>query len=95
MSTSMIVRAVPRPGQDTRLKTLAAELVEKSRQEPGVIRYEAMTERGGSVVMLAEYADDAAFEAHLGQPYTREFKAALKRIAEGSAATVTPLARFA
>ncbi|MBL3611458.1 antibiotic biosynthesis monooxygenase, partial [Rhodovulum sulfidophilum] len=63
--------------------------------EPGNIRFEAFSEGGGAVVMLEEYRDDAAFEAHLAQPYTKEFNAALAEVATGGASTVTDLASFA
>ncbi|MCA0960821.1 putative quinol monooxygenase [Salipiger bermudensis] len=95
MTCSVMVRAIPRPGQDTRLKTLAARLAEASRGEPGNIRFEALSEKGGSIVLMAEYDTPEAYDAHMHAPHTEAFRKALERIAEGSGATVTPLARLA
>ena len=95
MTCSVMVRAIPRPGQDTRLKTLATRLAEAARVEPGNIRFEALTEKGGSVLLMAEYETPEAYDAHMQAPHTQAFQRALERIAEGSRATVTPLARLA
>ncbi|MBY6006231.1 antibiotic biosynthesis monooxygenase [Salipiger bermudensis] len=95
MTCSIMVRAIPRPGQDTRLKTLASQLAEAARVEPGTIRFDALSEKGGSVVLMAEYESPEAYDAHMQAPHTQAFRKALERIAEGSGATVTPLARLA
>lgn len=95
MTRTMIARATPKAGQAERLEALVETLARKVRREAGNIRFEAFTEDGGAVVMLEEYRDDAAFEAHLGQPHTQEFNAALEEVATGGASSVTDLASFA
>ena len=70
-------------------------LAEAARVEPGNIRFEALTEKGGSVLLMAEYETPEAYDAHMQAPHTQAFRRALERIAEGSRATVTPLARLA
>ncbi|WP_203595026.1 antibiotic biosynthesis monooxygenase [Salipiger sp. PrR007] len=95
MTRTLIARATPKAGQADRLATLVETLVGQVRCEAGNIRFEAFTEDGGAVVMLEEYRDDAAFEAHLDQPHTQEFNAALSEVVTGGASTVTDLTRLA
>ena len=91
MTRMMMARATPKPGEEDRLSTLVEELARTVRAEPGNIRFEAFAEEGGAMVMLEEYRDDAAFDAHLGAPHTQQFNAALRKIATGGAAQVTDL----
>ncbi|MEQ9243558.1 antibiotic biosynthesis monooxygenase [Roseovarius indicus] len=95
MTRTMMARATPGPGQEARLKTLVEELAGHVRAEPGNIRFEAFAESGGAVVMLEEYRDDAAFEAHLDEPHTRQFNEALGEVAAGGASEVTELGAIA
>ncbi|NDW01959.1 antibiotic biosynthesis monooxygenase [Salipiger sp. PrR002] len=95
MTRTMIARATPKVGQTDRLAALVETLAEEVRREAGNIRFEAFSEGNGAVVILEEYRDDAAFEAHLSQPHTQEFNAALEEVATGGASSVTDLACFA
>ncbi|WP_083078264.1 antibiotic biosynthesis monooxygenase [Thioclava electrotropha] len=95
MTRTMIARATPKAGQAERLEALVETLARQVRREAGNIRFEAFTEEGGAVVMLEEYRDEAAFKAHLAQPHTQEFNAALEEAATGGGSTVTDLATFA
>lgn len=95
MTRLMMARAVPVSGAEARLQTLVTELARNVRAEPGNLRFEAMTEADGAVVMIEQYRDDAAFEAHLSQPHTQQFNAALEQIAKGGGSSVTELSGFA
>jgi quinol monooxygenase YgiN/catechol 2,3-dioxygenase-like lactoylglutathione lyase family enzyme len=95
MTRTMIARATPKVGESERLAALVETLAQQVRREAGNIRFEAFSESDGVVVMLEEYRDDAAFEAHLAQPHTKEFNAALAEVATGGASSVTDLVNFA
>ncbi|MDT0684595.1 antibiotic biosynthesis monooxygenase [Roseicyclus sp. F158] len=95
MTRSMMARATPKPGQEGQLRALVEDLACNVRAEPGNIRFEAFAEDGGAMVMLEEYRDDTAFEAHLGMPHTRQFNAALKEVAAGGGPKVTNVADVA
>ena len=94
MTRSMIARVTPKAGQDDRLKNLVEEMTRNVRAEADNIRFEAFAEDGGDLVMLEEYEDDAAFEAHLSKPHTKQFNEALEKIALGGGAQVTELTAF-
>ena len=91
MTRTMMARATPKAGQDAQLRTLAEDLARNVRAEPGNIRFEVFAEDGGAMVMLEEYRDDAAFEAHLEMPHTKQFDAALEEVAAGGSSQVTDL----
>lgn len=95
MTRTMIARAVPLDGQAAHLKELVEQLARNVRAEPGNIRFEAHEETAGAMVMLEEYRDDGAFDAHLAMPHTKQFNAVLERIAEGGGSTVTDLTAVA
>ncbi|MGR3372399.1 antibiotic biosynthesis monooxygenase [Pseudooceanicola nanhaiensis] len=95
MTRTMIARVTPRPGQEARLRTLVEELAAQVRAEAGNIRFEAFAEEGGALVMLEEYRDAAAVEAHRSQPHTQRFNAALRDVATEAAPQVTPLSELA
>lgn len=81
------------PGKQQQLESHIAALADAVRKEAGNERFEVFTkpdtERGW--VMLEQYRDRAAFEAHLGLPHTQAFNTALETLAEGGGSNVTPL----
>ena len=95
MTRTMMARATPKAGQDAQLRTLVEDLARSVRAEPGNIRFEVFAEDGGAMVMLEEYRDEAAFEAHLEMPHTKQFNAALGEVAAGGGSQVTDLTDLA
>lgn len=58
------------------------------RTEPGNLRFESYLDRSsGALVVVERYADEAAFEAHLGRPENGTFNAALAEVS-GSASVL-------
>jgi quinol monooxygenase YgiN len=59
------------PGAEDKVRAQALSLVEPSRAEPGNISYTAYVnpEEPGSWIVFEEWADRAAFEAHLASPH--------------------------
>ncbi|SDF27264.1 Quinol monooxygenase YgiN [Salipiger thiooxidans] len=95
MTRTMMARATPKAGRDAQLRTLVEDLARNVRAEPGNIRFEVFGEEGGAMLMLEEYRDDAAFEAHLEKPHTKQFNASLEDVATGGGSQVTDLAGVA
>ena len=65
------------------LRRLGLEHAARSRGEPGCLEYGVSIDAndGLRLVFFARWADRAVFEAHLGQPASGEFAAALARCA--------------
>lgn len=78
-----LVELAVKPGQLDRLRALTQEMVEATRDEPGVLIYERFISADGTSVHLYErYADSAAALAHLrafGHRFAGRFLALVER----------------
>ena len=83
----IIVTAAARLRPDTRDEALAAALrmQETAAQEPGCQEYRFWTaiDDPDSLLLFERWDDDAALEAHLAAPHTREFGGAISKYADG------------
>jgi quinol monooxygenase YgiN len=67
------VELAVKPGELDNFRTLTEEMVESTREEPGVLIYERFVSDDGKVVHVYErYADSAAAVAHLRE-FVRKF----------------------
>ncbi|MFJ1758388.1 putative quinol monooxygenase [Kitasatospora sp. NPDC088134] len=66
------------PGAEEKVRAQALSLVEPSRAEPGNLSYQAYVhpEDPSAWLVFEEWADRAAFEAHLSSPHLTEALAA-------------------
>jgi quinol monooxygenase YgiN len=70
----VIARAVARPEEASRVRREFEALVAPTRAEPGCLRYELFVdgENAGNFLFVQEYADEAAFEAHLASAHVKK-----------------------
>ncbi|MGF1462652.1 MAG: putative quinol monooxygenase [Maricaulaceae bacterium] len=76
-----------RPDALSAFQSLARELAVKVQgQEPGCLTYRFYRPRNGAtaMVLIEEYADEAAFAIHGGQPYVTELAPRLHALCEGA-----------
>jgi quinol monooxygenase YgiN len=71
MSFTMLATFVARVGTEDELVRQLRAMVEPSRAEPGCLQYRPLVdpERPGTVVMLQEWADQAALDAHFASEH--------------------------
>lgn len=82
------------PGHEETMCAMMAELTRAVRAEPGCLRFVAYTRADAPRCYHVDeiYADDAAFEAHIGSPHARAFNAAIRDMVVGGASKVVFLA---
>jgi quinol monooxygenase YgiN len=70
---------------------VVADLVERSRQEPGVVRYRATTDIDDehTIRFFEQYEDEAAWEVHAETDHLQRFEARLPELVDGEMATVS------
>ncbi|MCB1353387.1 MAG: antibiotic biosynthesis monooxygenase [Rhodobacteraceae bacterium] len=97
MSRYVVARIEASPGEEALLTTLIEALAQDVRSEAGNRRFEVYAETAapGRLTILEEYADEAAFAAHLQMPHTRAFNEKLKGIARDGASEVIDLTPIA
>ena len=79
MGPLIFVRFEPKEGQESRVEALLRDMVVKTRQEPGNLRYDlfqATSAAGRRIFCLIErYADDAARQAHRATEHYKAYRA--------------------
>lgn len=94
---SYFVQAVwtARDGEEAAVADLVRRMTAPSRQEPGNLSYRAHVDADDPrrFVILEEYADAAAFDAHRASPHFQELVAGdcLARLASREVSVLTPL----
>lgn len=70
---------------------VVADLVERSRQEPGVVRYRATSDVTDEHTLrfFEQYEDRAAWEAHAESDHLEAFEARLPELVDGEMETVS------
>jgi quinol monooxygenase YgiN len=70
---------------------IVTDLVEQSRQEPGVVRYRATTDIDGdhTIRFFEQYEDESAWEAHAESDHLQRFEARLPDLVAGEMETVS------
>ena len=79
------------PGAESAVSALVAGLTEKVRAEPGCITFAPHTldSNPRHWFVYEVYADEAAFQAHIGAPYGAVFNAALAPLIEEDGSQLT------
>ncbi len=72
-----------RPGTEKRIEQILAEMVQSTRQEPGCMMYQPHRSLEDPTIFLLyeQYADRAAFDAHMASDY-------FKRLVLGEAVSI-------
>jgi quinol monooxygenase YgiN len=85
------------PGNEARVADMMRELTELVRAEPGNLVFEPYIEEAqpNRYFVFEVYADDAAFEAHVGADYGARFNAELATVIEEEASQLTWLRELA
>ncbi|GAA0310836.1 antibiotic biosynthesis monooxygenase [Kineococcus aurantiacus] len=80
MSTTVVADIAPLPGREEEVgRALRAAVTRVRREDAGCERYELNTDpRDGSYVMVEQWADAAALDAHAAGPAFAELSAALE-----------------
>lgn len=67
-----------KPGREEDLRHALIDLQNATRPEPGCVffGFYGALDDAGSFVLIEEFADTAAFDAHMQMPYTKAFFAA-------------------
>jgi quinol monooxygenase YgiN len=71
-----------RPGQEERLRTALEGMIEPSLEEPGCLAYQPYADpnRSGSMILVEEWADESALEAHFRSPHFEHVAEVLDRV---------------
>ncbi|WP_121823424.1 putative quinol monooxygenase [Halostella salina] len=74
-------------------KDLVADLAERSRDEPGTVRYRAMTDLDddSTIRFFEQYEDEAAWRAHTETDHYRRFVDRLPDLVDGSMESINVL----
>ena len=85
------------PGNEARVADMMRELTELVRAEPGNLVFEPYIEEAqpNRYFVFEVYADDAAFEAHIGADYGARFNAELAALIEEDRSQLTWLRALA
>lgn len=67
-----IARFSAAPGMEQDLQEALMAVVPATRDEAGCLLYDLVSADSGELVMIETWADQAAIEAHLAQPYIAE-----------------------
>jgi quinol monooxygenase YgiN len=80
-----------KPGHEARVAEMMRELTAHVRQEPGNVTFAPYTEKANPhrYFVFEDYADDAAFQAHISAEYGARFNAELADLIEGDASELT------
>ena len=91
MTKTLFAEFTALPGHEEQVATLVAGLTARVRQEPGNVTFLPFTreEQPRRWFVFEQYADEAAFEAHITAPYGHEFNAELAKhiVEDGSQLT--------
>ncbi|WP_338848944.1 putative quinol monooxygenase [Massilia sp. W12] len=71
MTVHVVARIIARPGAQDALKQILQSLLEPSRQDAGCLSYHLHVNKENpcEFVMLEEWRDDVAIDAHFGTPH--------------------------
>ena len=76
--TRVIAKAVPKPGQEQKVKQLLRDMIAPSLAEPGVSTYDLHETAAGNCFYLFEaYASREVFEQHKASAHFRQLSAVL------------------
>lgn len=92
--TMVLVRFLPKSGEENRAEAVLRTMVAKTRQEPGNESYDLFksVEDGRTwFVLLERYVDAAAQQAHRETPHYQEYRAGIAPLLEAPIA-ITALA---
>jgi quinol monooxygenase YgiN len=67
----IVAHVTARAGEEKKVGEKLARLIEPTRSEPGCRKYELFVnkEKPGDYVLVEEYEDDAAFDAHMSSKH--------------------------
>jgi quinol monooxygenase YgiN len=79
------------PGSYDEALRVVSDLAERSRQEPGTVRYRAMTDVSDdhTIRFFEQYEDESAWEAHAESDHVRRFEDRLPDLVAGEMETVS------
>jgi quinol monooxygenase YgiN len=75
MELFIFARFHARPGQETGVETALRKVIAPTRQESGCLNIRAFRSiRDARLFYIhSRWVDEAAFDSHVGQPYTKQF----------------------
>ncbi|WP_432720727.1 putative quinol monooxygenase [Jeongeupia wiesaeckerbachi] len=78
----IVAKLTAKPGQKEQVRRQALSMVAPSRAEPGCLAYQVYVDPhdDASWVVIEEWADQAAFEAHLSSPHLMAAQAAAETL---------------
>jgi quinol monooxygenase YgiN len=95
MSVIIVARLVPAEGCGPNVLSVLKETIPRTQSEDGGCELYALhTAENGDFVFIEKWADDDAFQGHLGSPGTADLGARLENLLAGpiQAEALTPLA---
>lgn len=77
MKCTVIVELVPQPGQGDNVWACVEKEIDEIRTAPGCVRYDMFRRVDGATVLIEEWADREAWQAHFNTPAISRLKDAL------------------